>query len=145
MKSSASNKTVLKTKVIKQKTVIPASPAEVYDAFIDARKHSAFTGGKATCNPKVGGKISAWDGYISGKNLKLVKGKRIQQEWITTDWIEGYPASILDLSFTKKGNGTELTMIHSNVPAELASSFAKGWKDHYWTLLRKYFQEKKAE
>jgi activator of HSP90 ATPase len=145
MKSSASKKTALKTKVIKQKVVIPASPAEVYDAFIDARKHSAFTGGKATCNPKVGGKISAWDGYISGKNLKLVVGKRIQQEWITTDWIDGYPASILDLSFTKKGSGTELTMIHSNVPAALASSFATGWKDHYWTLLKKYFQEKKAE
>ncbi len=145
MKNSAPQKTTLKTKVIKQKVVIPASPSEVYDVFIDSRKHSAFTGGKATCNPKVGGKISAWDGYISGKNLKLVVGKRIQQEWITTNWIDGYPASILDLSFTKKGTGTELTMIHSNVPAALASSFAAGWKDHYWTLLKKYFQEKKPE
>jgi len=36
-------------------------------------------------------------------------------------------------------------MIHSNVPAALASSFATGWKDHYWTLLEKYFQEKKAK
>ncbi len=145
MKSSASKEAALKTKVIKQKVVIPASPAEVYDAFIDARKHSAFTGVKATCTPKVGGKISAWDGYISGKNLKLVKGKRILQEWITTSWVEGYPASKLDLLFSKKGNGTELTMIHSDVPATLASSFAKGWKDHYWTLLKKYFQEMKAK
>ncbi|MGA7160251.1 MAG: SRPBCC domain-containing protein [Bacteroidota bacterium] len=144
MKSSASKTTALKTKVIKQKVIIPAPPSEVYDAFLDARKHSEFTRERATCDPKEGGKISAWDGYISGKNLKLVKGKRILQEWITTDWVEGYPASKLDLLFAKKGNGTELTMIHSNVPAALASSFAKGWKDHYWALLKEYFQEMKT-
>ena len=135
----------VKTKTIKQKTIIPASPAEVYDAFIDGKKHTAFTGTKATCDPKVGGKISAWDGYISGKNLKLVQGKRIVQEWITTDWIEGYPPSTLDLSFAAKGKGTELTMIHSEVPASLASGFADGWKEHYWNLLKQYFREKKTK
>jgi len=65
----------MSTKVtsIQQKTLIPASPDEVYEAFMDARKHSAFTGSKATCNPKVGGKFTAWDGYISGRNLELKK------------------------------------------------------------------------
>ncbi len=143
MKPSSSESKKLKTKTIKQKTTIPAAPAEVYDAFLDAKKHTAFTGSKATCVPKVGGKISAWDGYISGKNLTLVKGKRIVQEWITTDWEEGYPPSILDLSFAPKGRGTELTMIHSEVPASLASGFSVGWKDHYWTHLKRYFQERK--
>ena len=145
MKVSTSKKQALKTKVIKQKVVIPASPAEVYDVFMDARKHSAFTGAKATCEPTVNGRISAWDGYITGKNLKLVAGKRIVQEWITTDWSKGYPPSTLDLTFSKKGTGTELTMIHSNVPAPLASSFAEGWKEHYWTPLKRYFKDKKAE
>jgi len=142
MKTSPPKTTALKTKTIKQKAFIPASPVEVYDAFVDPKKHSEFTGAKATCVPKVGGKISAWDGYISGKNLKLVRGERIQQEWITTSWIDGYPASLLDLSFSIKGSGTELTMIHSNVPAALAPGFTAGWKDHYWTLLKKYFEEK---
>jgi activator of HSP90 ATPase len=142
MKSSASKKQLVKTKVIKQKVIIPASPAEVYDAFVDGRKHSVFTGAKATCEPKVGGKISAWNGYISGKNLKLEPGKRIIQEWITTDWSDGYPPSTLNLAFSKKGSGTQLTMVHSGVPASMASSFAEGWREHYWTLLKKYFQEK---
>ena len=80
----------LKTTTITQKVVIPASPEEVYDAFMDAKKHSAFTGAKATSDAKVGGEFSAWDGYITGKNLELEKGKRIVQEWITTEWPEGY-------------------------------------------------------
>jgi activator of HSP90 ATPase len=144
MKASSSRSKQLKTKVITQKVTIPATPTEVYDAFMDARKHSAFTGGKATCDPKVGGKISAWDGYITGKNLKLVEGKRIVQEWITSDWIDGYAPSTLDLTFTKKGSGTELKMVHSDVPATLAASFADGWKEHYWTHLKDYFREKRA-
>jgi uncharacterized protein YndB with AHSA1/START domain len=135
----------MKTKVIKQKVTIPATPAEVYNAFMDARKHSAFTGGKATSDPKVGGKISAWDGYVTGTNLKLVKGRRIVQEWITTDWIDGYPPSTLDLTFTRKGSGTELKMVHSDVPAAMAASFADGWKEHYWTHLKSYFREKRAK
>jgi uncharacterized protein YndB with AHSA1/START domain len=145
MKTPSSPSKGYKTKTIKQKITLPASPAEVFDAFMDAKKHSAFTGAKARCNPKVGGKISAWDGYISGKNLKLVNGKRIVQEWITTDWMEGYPPSTLDLSFIEKGKGTELTMIHSDVPASMASSFADGWKEHYWAHLREYFQKEKTK
>ncbi len=145
MKAPISKSKQLKTKVITQKVTLPATPAEVYDAFMDARTHAAFTGGKATCDPKVGGKISAWDGYITGKNLKLVEGKRIVQEWITSDWIEGYPPSTLDLTFTKKGIGTELKMVHSDVPATMAASFADGWKEHYWTHLKKFFREKRAK
>jgi activator of HSP90 ATPase len=55
---------------------------------MDPKKHSEFTGSKATGKPRVGSKFTAWDGYITGKNLKLVRGKKIVQEWKTTDWRE---------------------------------------------------------
>ena len=82
----------MKTKVrtLKQKAVIPASPKEVYDAYVDPKKHSKFTGSKATGKAAVGGKFTAWDGYISGKYLELEDGKRVVQEWTSTDFPEGY-------------------------------------------------------
>jgi uncharacterized protein YndB with AHSA1/START domain len=123
---------------IKDKVVIPATPEEVFDAFIDPKKHTAFTGSKATGSPKVGGKFTAWDGYISGKNLELEKGKRIVQEWITTEWPEGYAPSRLELTFTKVSSGTEISMVHSNVPAEQADDYKQGWIDFYWNLLKKF-------
>jgi activator of HSP90 ATPase len=123
---------------IKDKIVIPATPDEVYDAFIDPKKHTAFTGSKATGSPKVGGKFTAWDGYILGKNLELEKGKRIVQEWITTEWPEGYSPSRLELTFTKVSSGTEISMIHSNVPAEQADDYKQGWIDFYWKPLKKF-------
>jgi activator of HSP90 ATPase len=124
---------------IEDKAVIPATPEEVYGAFLDPKKHAAFTGSKATGSPKVGGKFTSWDGYISGKNLELEKGKKIVQEWVTTEWPEGYPPSRLELTFKKVKGGTEISMVHSNVPAEQAEEYAQGWKDFYWKLLVKYF------
>jgi uncharacterized protein YndB with AHSA1/START domain len=132
---------VQKVTAIKQRVVIPATPEQVYEAFIDAKKHSAFTGSKATCNPKVGGKFTAWDGYISGKNLELEKGKRIVQEWITTDWPQGYSPSRLELTFKKTKTGTEISMVHSNVPEEQADDLAEGWNEFYWKSLKEYFQK----
>lgn len=132
----------MKVTTIKQEVTIPqATPEEVYEAFMDAKKHSAFTGSKATCNPKVGGKFTAWDGYISGKNLKFEQGKKIVQEWITTDWPKDYPPSKLELTFKKAKSGTEITMEHRDVPTEKADDLAEGWTEFYWNPLKEYFKK----
>jgi activator of HSP90 ATPase len=134
----------MKTEVttIKQCVVIPASPKEVYEAYVDPKKHGKFTGSKATGKPAVGCKMTAWDGYIFGKYLELEDGKRIFQEWMTTDWVEGYPASKLELTFKKVPEGTELTMVHSDVPKERADEIADGWIEFYWNPLKEYFSGK---
>ena len=64
-----------KTTIIKKIVFIPAKPEEVYNALIDEKKHTEFTGSKASVNPKVGGRFTAWDGYIFGKNLASTKEK----------------------------------------------------------------------
>lgn len=128
-----------KVTTIRQKTFVPATPDEVYDAFMDAKKHSAFTGSKATSDPKVGGKFTAWDGYISGKNLELERGKKIVQEWSTTDWPDASLSSRLELTFKNTKGGTEISMIHSNVPPEQAGDLAEGWVEFYWKPLEEYF------
>jgi activator of HSP90 ATPase len=132
---------MVKTETIRQKVLIPATLTEVYEAFVDAKKHSKFTGSKATCDPKVGGQFTAWGGYISGKNLELEGGKRIVQEWLTTEWPEGQPPSRLELNFKKAEGGTELSMVHSGVPAEQAADVAQGWIDFYWDPLKEYFKK----
>ena len=128
--------------VIRQKVLVDASPEEVYLAYVDPKKHAEFTGSKATGTPRVGGRFTAWDGYSFGKYLELQKGKKIVHEWTTTDWPEGYPPSLVELTLKPKGKKTELTMVHSKAPAEQADSYAQGWTDYYWEPLKKYFEEK---
>ncbi len=133
----------LKFGKIEQTQFIPAKPEDVYDALMDSKKHSAFTGAKATCDPKVGGKFTAWDEYIFGKNLIIRKGKKIVQEWTTTEFPKGYPPSILEFSFKAKENGTELRVVHSKVPAEQVEDYRQGWIDSYWNPMRAYFEKKR--
>lgn len=127
---------------IKQTVFIKTSPEEVYDALLNAKKHSAFTGSPAKTNARVGSEFTAWDGYITGKNLELVKGEKIVQEWETTGWPEGYPRSRLELTLTPKKGGTELRMVHSQVPAEQVEDYRSGWHTSYWDPLKAYFAEK---
>ena len=127
---------------IKQRQFIPyVEPREVYRAFLNAKIHSQFTGSKATGKGVVGGTFTAWDGYITGKNLKLVSGKRIVQEWRTTEFPEKYPASVLDLTFRSKKGGTQIIMIHSKVPATQTAKYREGWVSAYWEPLREYFHK----
>jgi activator of HSP90 ATPase len=129
---------------IKQTVIIPAAPDKVYEAFMNARIHSEFTGSKATCNPIVGGRFTAWDGYIFGKNLELEKGKKIVQEWKTTEWPKGYGPSRFELTLKKVKDGTEVIMVHSKVPEEQAAELAEGWNEFYWTPLKEHFSRSSA-
>jgi uncharacterized protein YndB with AHSA1/START domain len=133
----------IKTGTIRQRVIISATPREVYEAYTDSRIHSKFTGSKATIAPKVGGRMIAWDGYITGRNLGLVKGKRIVQEWRTTEWPEGYPPSKLTITLRKSGSGTELVMVHSRVPKSQLKEYADGWREWYWDPLKAYFENKR--
>jgi len=131
-----------KVKTINQKIIVPASPKEVYDAYVDPKKHSEFTGAKATGKAVTGGKFTAWDGYIYGKFLEIEDGKRVVQEWTDADFPEGTGPSKVELCFSKVPEGTELVMIQSGVPEELADETADGWTEWYWNPLKEYFSKK---
>ena len=129
-----------KVVTIKQTACLPVSPEKVYETFIDPEKHSEFTGSKASGKPKVGGKFETWDGYSFGKYLELEKDRRIVQTWQTTDWPEGYPPSKLEILLKRTDEGTELTMIQTDVPAEIEEELAEGWLEFYWKPMKKYFK-----
>jgi activator of HSP90 ATPase len=129
-------------KSIRQRVVVPATPRQVYEALLDPRIHAAFTASPAKGSQRVGGRFSACGGYISAVHRELVPGKRIVQDWSTTEWPEGAPASRLELTLKRVDKGTELRMLHSNVPASQAASYRQGWIDYYWDPLKAYFAER---
>lgn len=132
----------LRTRTIRQKVLIDASPIEVYQAYVDPKKHAAFTGERATGTARVGARFTAGDGYIAGEYVELLRGKKIVHLWTTTEWPEGYPPSKVELRLTPKLKKTELMMIHSKVPAGQARRYAEGWKKFYWEPLKEYFAER---
>jgi activator of HSP90 ATPase len=128
------------TTTIRQKVLIPeATPDDVFRAYLSSKEHTAITGSKATISSRKGAKFIAWDGYISGKNVELIRGKKIVQEWLTTEWPENYAPSTLDMTLVEKGDGTELIFVQTDVPKSQAASYRKGWWDSYWNPMKEYF------
>jgi activator of HSP90 ATPase len=102
---------------------------------MDARKHAKFTGDAASISRKVGGKIMAYGGYITGTNLELVSDKKIVQAWHAADWPEGHESRVT-FRLAPVKSGTRLTFAHSGVPAEHYESIKQGWIDNYWTPMK---------
>ena len=128
------------TKTIRQSEFFPGvTPEEIYAAMLSGPKHSKMTGAKATGSTKVGGKFTAWDGYISARSSQLEDGSRISQEWQTAEWPEGAPPSLLEWKFEAKKGGTKVLLKHSKVPESQAGSYDKGWEDYYFIPMKAYF------
>ena len=119
---------------------IPAPPAVVYHAWLNGRQHSAMTGAKATSQARVGGKFTAWSGYIFGQHLELVPDCRIVQSWRTTEFPEDCPDSRLQVDFAPEAGGTRLTLIQSDLPAGEAERYQVGWQQFYFEPIQRHFE-----
>lgn len=107
---------------------------------MDSKLHAQFTGATARISTKAGGHISAYDGYIQGKNLELKPGKKIVQEWRATDWPEGvWSTATFGLIATK--TGTRLTFTQTGVPTSQYTDISQGWKDFYWDPMNTWITE----
>ena len=130
----------MKTKNIQQSVIIKATPREVYEALMDSRKHSKFTGARARMSRKIGGRFTAFGMYIQGINLDLVLNKRIVQAWRGNDWPKGH-YSIVAFSLKRMKGGTRLVFTQSGVPDREYKGISQGWRDYYWTPMKEMLEK----
>ncbi|HXD10273.1 MAG TPA: SRPBCC family protein [Anaerolineales bacterium] len=121
--------------------IIPASPAEIYKAWLNSKGHTAMTGSRAKVSGKIGGKFSAWDGYIFGKTLELAPNYRIVQAWRTSEFPDDAPDSRLEVVLKQVKGGTKVTLIHADMPQHQADSYRQGWQDFYFKPMKEYFRK----
>lgn len=118
----------------------PVSPQVLYDAWLDAKGHSAMTGAKATGKGSVlGAKCSAWDGYITTRTIALAPYKKIVQSWRSSEFPDDAPDSTLTITFKAVGKKTTLTLKHSGVPKGQEKQYVSGWKEFYFVPMKSYF------
>ncbi len=129
------------SKRIRQSATFRASPHEVYEALMDAKKHSTFTGGPAKISREVGGKFTIYDGEIEGENLELVPDKKIVQSWRYSDWPKGHYSKVT-FSLDTIDAGTRLTFTQNGIPDDKYEDIKQGWKDYYWGPMKQMLVKK---
>jgi len=128
------------TKPIAQSVTFDASAQELYDIYMDPRRHAAVTGGKVKISAKPGSAFSAFDGMLSGTTLWTIPGRMIVQRWKSVNWLEGDPDSLLVLTFEAAGKRGRINLLHVNVPKQDHAGVTNGWKKYYWTPLKAYLR-----
>ena len=119
---------------------IPASPHEIYATWLSSHGHRAMTGSaRAQISARRGGTFVLWNGYISGRNLMLVPGRRIVQSWRTTKFTKADPDSQIEVVLHKVRHGTKLTLKHTNVPDGHLHYRDGGWQMSYFKPMKKFF------
>src|SRR5258708_36370265 len=111
---------------IRQEVVFKASPKRLYDALLDSKQFSEFTGdAPAEISRDPGGAFSCFGGVITGRNIELLPDQRIVQAWRVAMWPEGL-YSIVKFELRQQGSETRLIMDHVGFAQELRAHLNGG-------------------
>jgi activator of HSP90 ATPase len=117
------------------------SAKQLYETYMDSKKHAAAIGAEASIQNKVGGTFSVWDGMLEGKNLLLIKDKMIVQTWRSTAWDKTDEDSILTFRIEEVKGGARMEMVHAFVPDHDYEGIKEGWPTYYWKPWKAYFKK----
>lgn len=117
---------------------LPASPDKLFDMYLDAEVHAAFTGLPVTLEPRAGGLFRAFDGMLSGTILHIEPKSLIVQTWRSANWPLTAMDSVLTLSFWSEKDGARIELVQVNVPEEDFAGVSQGWEKYYWTPWHNY-------
>lgn len=133
---------MIKKKSIEQEIRIKSPPHEIYEAFMDAKKHSKFTESKAKVSREIGGSFSIFEGSLSGKNVDLIQDKKIIQTWRGDgeNWPKGYYSTIT-LVLEPVDDGTLIKFSHIDIPEASYESVKEGWDTYYWEPLKEMLEK----
>jgi activator of HSP90 ATPase len=139
---------------IHQEISFDAASARVYAVLTSTQQFDALTrlsdaatlltapGAKATAiSPNVGGPFTLFGGYVTGRHLEMVPGKRLVQAWRAGGWESG-SFSVVRFVLQPEGRGCRLIFDHRGFPDAQGSSLAYGWRVHYWEPLAKLLHQR---
>lgn len=121
-----------------QTYTINASLNHVWQCLVDPDLIDQWGAGPAAMEAKVGAEFELWGGDIWGKNLEVVRNKRLKQEWYAGEWDQ---PSIVTYELSSKGNQTIVQLNHDQIPDEEQKSLADGWEQHYFGPLKSFVEK----
>lgn len=127
-------------KDIQQSVELPASPEALFEMYVDAEQHSAFTGGEVVVSGEPGSTFSAFGGALSGRIIATVPGRLVVQTWRSVSFAEDDPDSILVLAFSEAPSGGRIDLVHTGVADGDYDGVNQGWRKFYWDPWRAFLE-----
>ena len=123
-------------KSLKKYYTLKADPGDVYNALTNKSLIEIWTGEAAEMEPIPDTEFALWEGSISGLNLEFEKNRKIVQQW----YFEGQEEdSIVTIILHPDKKGTNVELIHTNIPDDAFQNILEGWDEDYFGALRELF------
>jgi len=120
---------------------LPAPHERLFDMYLDAEAHAAFTGQPVSLDPRPGGEFRAFGGILTGRILHIEPKRLIVQTWRSANWAASAIDSVLVLSFWPQVDGGRVELVHVNVADDDFAGVSHGWEKYYWTPWRAYLSK----
>ena len=124
--------------IIYQSVLLPAPASLLFDMYVDASQHAAFTSHPVTIGEDSGCEFRAFDDMLSGTMLKVIRPRLIVQSWRSMKFNDEDQDSTLILSFEEQGEEGRIDLVHLDVPESDYDGVNEGWEKFYWIPWREY-------
>jgi predicted ester cyclase len=131
-----------------------ATAQRLYEIYLDSGEHEAFTGQRATIDPRVGGEFVAFENFPKpgqighlGRIARLDPGSTDPNTFVIVQSWRAAPFSITDpdtevtLTFSDEPDGAGIDLRQTNVPANLEGVLGAAWQNAYWAPLATYAKD----
>jgi uncharacterized protein YndB with AHSA1/START domain len=116
---------------------LPAPPERLFEMYVDAKSHAAFTGHPVEIAPRAGTAFSAFGGILTGRIVHVEPKRLVVQTWRSANWPKDALDSVLTLTFVPEGSGGgRIELVQINVPDEDFAGVCHGWENYYWAPWR---------
>ena len=116
---------------------IKALPEDVYACLTNPFTIELWSGYKAHMKAEENTEFEMWDGDISGKVLKLVPNRLVEQEWYFGEQEE---KSIVTIKLHAERHHVSVELRHTNIPDEIFEEIEMGWKEHYLGRIKAFLE-----
>jgi activator of HSP90 ATPase len=122
---------------IHQEVDFKVNPVRIYEALLDEKQFSAFTGAAAQIKRELGGAFTLFGGRVIGRNVELMPNRRLVQAWRVETWPSGIYSNV-KFELSEESTGTHIVFDHTGFPPEDQQTLSANWPKFYWDPLRQY-------
>ena len=114
---------------------------ELFEMYVDARKHTRAIGAPVTISREIGGTFAAFgERMVRGKNLLIKPSTRVVQTWRAQVWKDSDPDSVLVLTFMPTPRGAAIELVQTGIPDGVYDTINDGWNEMYWKPWKEYLR-----
>jgi activator of HSP90 ATPase len=111
---------------------------QVMELLTNPKLIRAWSGGKAVLEKKEGGTFTMFDGWVTGKVLKISENE-LAYTWYVPEWGADAAPSEVHYKLVKEKEGTKVMLEHKGLPSEEEmQEHLSGWTDHFFEPMEEY-------